>query len=115
VPGGRERRGFQSEPSKLRRGHEDERYAAPEPERRREASLRPRSAARHEFVLGFATTLPFAAAGIGLLVLTGWLCVELGTHVHNGLGVLIGTFAGIMVGIIAGLVPLCIKVILRRR
>lgn len=109
-----EDRGREDRDDEERDDREDEEYEDEEDEERgssnrsesRESSENERTG---NFWAGFGQTLPMALAGSILLLYFVWLCAEMGSHAHDGLAIVIGTFAAILVGIVTAAVAVGLR------
>jgi hypothetical protein len=60
-----------------------------------------KSQKKGSFSAGFGQTFPLALAGAVIIIYFVWMCTELGSHSHNGLAMLAGTFGAIFLGVLA--------------
>lgn len=70
---------------------------------------------RGNFWVGFGQGLALALVGAMLVGYFLWLCLEMGSHTHLGLDMLVGTFGAVGAGLAAGALALAIRSVQRRR
>jgi hypothetical protein len=81
---------------------------------KRRSSSEESSGREGSFAAGFGQTLPMALVGVIIVLYFVWICYELGSHAHDGLGIVFGVFGAILVGILSAAVAMGMRKIASR-
>jgi hypothetical protein len=82
--------------------------------KKRRSSSEESSGREGSFAAGFGQTLPMALVGVIIVLYFVWICYELGSHAHDGLGIVFGVFGAILVGILSAAVAMGMRKIASR-
>jgi cobalamin biosynthesis Mg chelatase CobN len=81
---------------------------------KRRSSSEESSGREGSFAAGFGQALPMALVGVIIVLYFVWICYELGSHAHDGLGIVFGVFGAILVGILSAAVAMGMRKIASR-